>query len=81
VATAPISVSFILSAGEEKVVDFFNNVQVAAEVVTPPARTEAGQTLPVTGLEMSFLLIMIGLLIPSGAFIASYGLLRMKRTR
>ncbi|MDD3717414.1 MAG: SdrD B-like domain-containing protein [Actinomycetota bacterium] len=81
VATAPVSVSFSLSAGEEKVVDFFNNVQVAGEVVVPPAQIESGQTLPVTGFEVSYLLLMIGLLILTGAFIASYGLLRMARTR
>jgi uncharacterized surface anchored protein len=80
VATAPTSVSFDLSAGENKVVDFFNNVLVAGEIVVPPAQTEGGQTLPVTGIEMSLLLLMIGLLILTGASIASYGLIRIKRT-
>ncbi len=81
VATSPISVSFRLSAGEEKLVDFFNNAIVAGEVVTPPAQTDPGQTLPVTGFEMSLLLVMVGLLILTGALIASYGVLRMRRTR
>jgi hypothetical protein len=81
VATGPVSVTFDLSAGENRVVDFFNNVQLGGEVVIPPAQTEAGQTLPVTGFEMSLLLVMIGLLIMTGVFIASYGLMRMIRTR
>ncbi|MEW6552685.1 MAG: SdrD B-like domain-containing protein [Actinomycetota bacterium] len=81
VATAPVSVSFELQAGDEKVVDFFNNVVVAGEVVNPPVQPEAQETLPVTGFEMSYLLIIVGLLILAGAFIASYGLLKMARTR
>jgi hypothetical protein len=82
VATSPISVSFTLSAGEEMVVDFHNNVQVAGEVVVPvaPTQPEAGQTLPVTGFEMSFLLILIALMILIGTFIASYGVIRITRT-
>ncbi len=82
-ATAPISVPFSLSPGEVKVIDFFNNVQVAAEVIVPaqPAQPEAQQTLPNTGFEMSWLLIMIGLLMLFGAFIASFGLARLVRTR
>ncbi|MBN2026610.1 MAG: carboxypeptidase regulatory-like domain-containing protein [Actinobacteria bacterium] len=83
VATSPISVSFTLSAGEEMVIDFHNNVQVAGEVVVPvePAQPEAGQTLPVTGFEMSLLLILIALMILTGTFIASYGVVRIMRTR
>jgi len=83
VATSPISVSFTLSAGEEMVIDFHNNVQVAGEVIVPvvPAQPEAGQTLPVTGFEMSFLLILIALMILTGTFIASYGVIRITRTR
>ena len=83
VATAPISVSFELLAGEEKKVDFFNNVVVGGVVVTPPVTAQPGaqETLPVTGFEMSYLLIMIGLLILTGAFIASYGLVKITRTR
>jgi len=83
VATSPISVTFTLSAGEEMVIDFHNNVQVAGEIVVPvePAQPEAGQTLPVTGFEMSFLLILIALMILTGLFIASYGVVRITRTR
>lgn len=80
VATAPISVSFGLAAGEEKVVDFFNNVLVAGEVVVPPTEVKGEQVLPVTGFEMSYLLILIGLMILTGAFIASYGLIRIKHS-
>jgi len=82
-ATAPIAVSFSLIPGEVKVIDFFNNVQVAAEVIVPaqPAQPEAQQTLPNTGFEMSYLLVMIGLLMLFGAFIASFGLARLVRTR
>ncbi len=81
VATSPIAVSFTLSAGEEKVVDFHNNVIVAGEVITPPtpAQPEAQRTLPVTGFEMSYLFVLIGLVILIGAFIASTGLARMVR--
>ncbi|RJP26792.1 MAG: hypothetical protein C4536_15220 [Actinobacteria bacterium] len=84
VATSPVSVSFDLSAGEEKVVDFHNNVQVAGEVITPvapiaPAQPEAGQTLPVTGFELTWILILIAAAILIGAFVASFGLVRLTR--
>ena len=81
VATAPIAISFSLSPGEAMVIDFFNNVQIAGEIVTPPAQPGAQQTLPNTGFEMSYLLIMIGLLMLLGAFIASFGVVRLVRTR
>jgi hypothetical protein len=80
VATAPVSATFDLSAGEQKVVDFFNNVVVGG-IVVPPVQPEVQETLPVTGLEMSYLLAIIALLILAGAFIASYGLLKMTHTR
>ncbi len=81
VATSPVSVSFDLSAGEEMVIDFHNNVQIAAEVVTPvePAQPEAEQTLPVTGFELSWMLLAIGLIILLGAALTSFGLVRLTR--
>ena len=86
-ATAPVAVAFTLALDEAKEVDFFNRVLVAGEIVTPPAppaiapevQPGATQTLPVTGLDIGRLLVLIGLLILAGAFVASLGIARLAR--
>ncbi len=80
-ATAPTAVTFDLLPGEKKRVDFFNRVPVGGEVVTPPVDTgiQAGaqQTLPATGFDVVYLLIVVGFLLVAGALLASLGARRM----
>lgn len=84
-ATAPTAVTFDLLAGEKKRVDFFNRVPVAGEVVTPPAEPQvqvrAEQTLPATGFDVLYLLVVMGMLLVAGALLASLGAARMIRAR
>ncbi|MBC7231049.1 MAG: hypothetical protein H5T74_11750 [Actinobacteria bacterium] len=88
VATSPVAVSFSLLPGEEKRVDFHNNVLVAGEVVTPPAQPqqpeqEAQQqgTLPRTGFDVLYFLLIFGALMLAGFIVASVGAARLARMR
>ncbi|NPV60565.1 MAG: hypothetical protein HPY75_13020 [Actinobacteria bacterium] len=85
VATSPIAVDFTLLPGEEKRVDFHNNVLVAGEVVTPPAQPEQQAqrqgTLPRTGFDALYYILIFGTLMLAGAIIASIGVARLARTR
>ncbi len=69
--TAPASRKVELLPGEKERVDFFNRVPVAGEIVPTPSPTPppvipvpqvAGQTLPVTGMELALLLMGAGLI-------------------
>ena len=85
VATSPIAVDLTLLPGEEKRVDFHNNVLVAGEVVTPPAQPEqqAQQqgTLPRTGFDALYYILIFGAPTLAGAIIASIGAARLARMR
>ncbi len=88
VATSPVSVSFDLLPGEEKRVDFHNNVAVAGEIVTPPAQPpqpeqQAQQqgTLPRTGFDATYLMMVFGALMLAGLFLVSIGAARSARSR
>jgi protocatechuate 3,4-dioxygenase beta subunit len=80
-ATSPVSVSFDLAPGEIEVVDFHNaQTEVAAQVITPADEGQGSQqTLPVTGFELTYLLMLIGAAILLGMALTSFGLVKLTR--
>jgi len=80
-ATSPVSVSFDIAPGEIEVVDFHNaQTEVAAEVITPADGNQGPQqTLPVTGFDLTYLLILVGAAILLGLALTSFGLVRLTR--
>lgn len=79
-ATSAAKVLFTLRSGEVEEIDFHNAaIEVAGETVAPPAEPEAAKTLPKTGIDLSYLLILVGAAVLLGAAIASFGLARSVR--
>jgi len=80
-ATSAVSVSYDLAPGEIEVVDFHNaQTEVAAQVITPADEGQGSQqTLPVTGLELTYLLILVGAAILLGMALTSFGLVKLTR--
>jgi len=80
-ATSAVSVSFDLAPSEIEVVDFHNaQTEVAAQVITPADEGQSSQqTLPVTGFELTYLLILVGVFILLGMALTSFGLVKLTR--
>lgn len=83
-ATTAASVGFELTPGQSEKVDFHNTlIEVEAGVITPPiqdgGQQEVGsqQTLPVTGFELTYLLLIVGGLIVIGILFTSLGTARL----